>query len=292
MGQALPPPPGLRKRAWLLPPELEARPLSCGRNSFGAGAPKDGEPAGDPCCQETAAAASTVSQGGVGIPSRHDDAWVEAPGWVDQMQHTRQVSGWGRSLEALEAFVGQHGPFDGVLGFSQGAAVAAVLCALQQQQRQGQRRGDPDCTSSSTTWGFRFAILASGFPSSSPEHQCLLRQTGALRLPSLHVFGGGADEDRDKEAAHEEEAKIDCEGKGATTAQSASETAQAIDKSEDRQVGAAESEQLVQMFDPACGRRVVRHGQGHLIPSRRSVVQQVREFLIQRREEKGGTEKP
>ena len=40
------------------------------------------------------------------------------------------LCGW-RMLGARQAFWNTHGPFDGVLGFSQGCATAAGLCALQ-----------------------------------------------------------------------------------------------------------------------------------------------------------------
>lgn len=67
------------------------------------------------------------------------------------------------------------GPFDGLLGFSQGAALAALVCALSQA-------GDPRFPLP------RFIILVSGFcPRGSGLKEPLLQ--GSLSLPSLHVFG-------------------------------------------------------------------------------------------------------
>ena len=79
--------------------------------------------------------------------------------------------GLTESLSRIQAFVDQHGPFDGVMGFSEGAAMASILCRMQKEGR--------------LRFGFRFCILASGYvprighPSSSP-----------IDLPSLHIFGG------------------------------------------------------------------------------------------------------
>lgn len=67
------------------------------------------------------------------------------------------------------------GPFDGLLGFSQGAALAACVCALGQA-------GDPRFPLP------RFIILVSGFcPRGLGLRESMLQ--GPFSLPSLHVFG-------------------------------------------------------------------------------------------------------
>ncbi|XP_061077313.1 esterase OVCA2 [Conger conger] len=77
--------------------------------------------------------------------------------------------GLEESLEAVKKAVQELGPFDGILGFSQGAALVAMVCALQD-------------------FKFRFAILVAGFKSMCSEHERFY--TGAaLTIPSLHVFG-------------------------------------------------------------------------------------------------------
>lgn len=65
------------------------------------------------------------------------------------------------------------GPFDGVLGFSQGAAMAALLSSLQPKLK-----GHID---------FRFVILCSGFVVNMTEFP-----QGSINIPSLHVFGNDA----------------------------------------------------------------------------------------------------
>ncbi len=42
-----------------------------------------------------------------------------APPWVDQAQHLQQTEGLGAALDAVARAARDHGPFDGVLGFSQ-----------------------------------------------------------------------------------------------------------------------------------------------------------------------------
>lgn len=77
------------------------------------------------------------------------------------------------SLRAIEEFVAEHGPFDGLLGFSQGGAMLGLLCGLQQQGK--------------LPFSFRFAIFASAFRSRSLPHQALYSQK--IKLPTLHVYG-------------------------------------------------------------------------------------------------------
>lgn len=67
--------------------------------------------------------------------------------------------------------------FDGILGFSQGAIITSLLCAIQENPRCYV----PEFSS------VRFAIMFSGFPSRADEHQHLLVKP--INLPSMHVWG-------------------------------------------------------------------------------------------------------
>ena len=82
--------------------------------------------------------------------------------------------GLEESLAAVRAAAEELGPFDGVLGFSQGAALVAALCALQER--------DPD-----PPLRVRFAVLVAGFRSACEAHQGFYGPP--LGVPSLHVFG-------------------------------------------------------------------------------------------------------
>ncbi|KAL3042761.1 hypothetical protein OYC64_020645 [Pagothenia borchgrevinki] len=89
-------------------------------------------------------------------------------------QQCEESLGLDESVAAVREAVRVQGPFDGILGFSQGAAFVAMLCSLQGQQLE------PD-------FSFHFAILVAGFPSACKEHQQFYNPP--LQIPSLHVFG-------------------------------------------------------------------------------------------------------
>jgi uncharacterized protein (DUF924 family)/Ran GTPase-activating protein (RanGAP) involved in mRNA processing and transport len=84
--------------------------------------------------------------------------------WNADLDHT-VYDGWEASIRHLDA----HLPADGVLGFSQGGAVAGLFAALRADR-------------------LRFAICISGFPSRAEAHR-MLTVPATIDLPSLHVYG-------------------------------------------------------------------------------------------------------
>jgi pimeloyl-ACP methyl ester carboxylesterase len=101
--------------------------------------------------------------------------YVDAPslaagdfGWW----HT-PARGWDRTREwALDIFATQP-RFDGVFGFSQGAACTGLLAGI------GQEPG--------TTIRFDFAVMVGGFKNDAPQHADLYRRM--FTVPSLHIIG-------------------------------------------------------------------------------------------------------
>ncbi|XP_053187712.1 esterase OVCA2 [Scomber japonicus] len=89
-------------------------------------------------------------------------------------QQCEESLGLDESVAAVREAVKDQGPFDGILGFSQGAAFVAMLCSLQEQKLEPE-------------FCFRFAILVAGFRSACREHQKFY--DGPIQIPSLHVFG-------------------------------------------------------------------------------------------------------
>lgn len=90
------------------------------------------------------------------------------------LQECERSLGIDESVAAVRDAVKGQGPFDGILGFSQGAAFVAMLCSLQE------RGLEPD-------FSFRFAVVVAGFRSACQEHQVFYDVP--LQIPSLHVFG-------------------------------------------------------------------------------------------------------
>lgn len=79
-------------------------------------------------------------------------------------------SGWQSSLDHLKRVVEASDEWVGVLGFSQGAAVAALLVALYPAK-------------------FRFCVLISGFTPQDDSVGSLYAGQGSIHVPSLHVMG-------------------------------------------------------------------------------------------------------
>ncbi|KAH7277418.1 hypothetical protein KP509_39G049900 [Ceratopteris richardii] len=104
----------------------------------------------------------------------------------DKDQYKRQTLGWISSLRKLEEVFNDQGRFDGVLGFSQGAAVAASLCISSESTLQEK-----------SSIKFRFAILCSGFISPASEMQDLMAHVSLpLKCPSLHIYADSGGHDR------------------------------------------------------------------------------------------------
>ncbi|CAH9145007.1 unnamed protein product [Cuscuta epithymum] len=104
------------------------------------------------------------------IPDNNSD-WKASDSKFDYLQYQKQTEGLDKSLSYLKTKFSEEGPFDGILGFSQGAAMAALLCANKEKLK-----GEVD---------FRFAILCSGF-AVNRDGDC---QQGSINCPSLHIFG-------------------------------------------------------------------------------------------------------
>ncbi|XP_062448565.1 esterase OVCA2 [Rhea pennata] len=99
--------------------------------------------------------------------------WFSGPGTFEAQEEAAAPAGLEESLAAVAAALAERGPFDGLLGFSQGAALAAMVCALQ-------ARGDP-------RFPVAFAVLVAGFASCAPAHSHFYQQP--IALPTLHVVG-------------------------------------------------------------------------------------------------------
>jgi predicted esterase len=102
--------------------------------------------------------------------------YVDAPsraegdfGWWHAVGYPTRYEGWARTRDWIRGFVDTNGPFDGVFGFSQGAALTGLLVGS----------GIP----------LRFAIMAGGFLADDAELLKTYDAREAYRLPSAHLIG-------------------------------------------------------------------------------------------------------
>ena len=86
--------------------------------------------------------------------------------------------GWERTRDWMIGFFGEQPPFDGIFGFSQGAALAPLLVGMR-----GIGETPPGPLS------FEFAVMVGGFRSESAVHARLYGGTENYQLPLLHIMG-------------------------------------------------------------------------------------------------------
>ena len=90
--------------------------------------------------------------------------------------------GWDTTVSFLNAQLAEHGPFDAILGFSQGACYTGLLAsAFEDPSRM------PGLELPPGQGKLRFAIAISGFRSREPRHERLYAQK--IETPMLCVLG-------------------------------------------------------------------------------------------------------
>ncbi|KAE8334814.1 hypothetical protein BDV24DRAFT_156551 [Aspergillus arachidicola] len=107
--------------------------------------------------------------------SEAQDADVWAWGYGDYEEGC--IFGLEMSIKKVMDILDKHGPFVGIVGFSTGAAIAAIVASLMERQKQSSTRSHPP---------FRFAICFSGFKLGHPNYQALYEPK--LRTPMLHFI--------------------------------------------------------------------------------------------------------
>ena len=98
--------------------------------------------------------------------------------WYDWEEHGNNVStytGVDAALRQLAATFEEHGPFDGVWGFSMGALMTALLCDGVANDRLP------------PSVNFKFAVLFAAPSVRDPRYA--LRTDGSVAVPSFHVWG-------------------------------------------------------------------------------------------------------
>ncbi|KAJ3395029.1 Ovarian cancer-associated protein 2 [Entophlyctis sp. JEL0112] len=129
-----------------------------------------------------------------------DPAEVGRAWWVPSADRTSQ-SGYAESIKHLLSIWSSEGPFDGILGFSQGAALAPLFLAELRLYNSGQQESGKLLLP-------RFMILISGFIPVAIKSLALLStdnpevdgvwdfwrresEDGTITTPTMHVIGTG-----------------------------------------------------------------------------------------------------
>lgn len=101
----------------------------------------------------------------------------------------------------LSQEIAKHGQIDGVIGFSQGACLAAVVAAAFESPKLLPALKIPEGHPP-----LKFAIAISGFRSRDPDHQALFKDSeGGIKTPILSILGRSdqiVDEDRSMTLVH------------------------------------------------------------------------------------------
>ncbi|KAL4402799.1 hydrolase [Malassezia pachydermatis] len=115
-----------------------------------------------------------------GPPNPNDPIEKQARSWWrstgDVYEH------WDESLAYLQQFCREHGPFDGVLGFSQGASVAGVVSATLNYPDKAHGFSDPI-----QDRPFLFSICVSGFRPADKRFDPIFEKLSPT--PTLVVLG-------------------------------------------------------------------------------------------------------
>ena len=89
-------------------------------------------------------------------------------------------------------FSWKQGPFEGILGFSQGAGLASVILSLQSCSRKTNiilSDNNDKSTSVTSQYHFKFAIFVGGSVPRAKEQSELVLRNASYDIPSLHIIG-------------------------------------------------------------------------------------------------------
>ena len=130
--------------------------------------------------EATASFLPTDVSGDAGEVRGDPRGWWNAAEAAERPATSKTYVGLEDSLALARQTLQEHGPFDGLLGFSQGATLGALLCLAP--------------SSLPPSPPLRFAVLVSGFMPRDPALEPLVGMADGppplcVPLPSLHVMG-------------------------------------------------------------------------------------------------------
>ncbi|EEB06159.1 dihydrofolate reductase Dfr1 [Schizosaccharomyces japonicus yFS275] len=99
-------------------------------------------------------------------------------GWFEVEDFKNTYGGWEKSLKSLDEYMTEKGPFDGIIGFSQGAGIAAWVAHLLEQGKPNPYINQPP---------LKFVVFIGGFKADKPEFAHFYEPK--LKTPSLVISG-------------------------------------------------------------------------------------------------------
>ncbi|XP_067629142.1 esterase GA18864 [Eurosta solidaginis] len=117
--------------------------------------------------------AAPLEEGGEPVPEQRSWWSNKDDGTFKGSNKGGPAFGFQESLRFVEEEWKTQGPFQGLLGFSQGACFVGLICGLAKKKLTSIR---PD-----------FAILSSGFISGSLVHKSAYEES--ITIPTLHIYG-------------------------------------------------------------------------------------------------------
>ncbi|KAJ1987017.1 hypothetical protein GGI25_005260 [Coemansia spiralis] len=103
--------------------------------------------------------------------------------WWARKGKTFEMRGYEKTMKIIGNVLNEQGPFDGILGFSQGACLGIVISALL----DGRDQDGPGFGIEVNHPPLKFMVLAGAFLLDDPRYQFLYSKK--LNIPSLHMSG-------------------------------------------------------------------------------------------------------
>ncbi|CAI7616291.1 unnamed protein product [Penicillium glandicola] len=131
------------------------------------------------------------SSGGTSKLRDRHGAWS----WFESESMDGFYSGLQDGLNSIGSILKDSGPFDGVVGFSEGAAAAAMVASLLEENRQDafarlEAEGGipyPSCFATLDHPPLKFVVSISGYAASHPAYRAFYEPS--IRTPALHFLG-------------------------------------------------------------------------------------------------------
>jgi hypothetical protein len=120
--------------------------------------------------------------------SQEDESTIDFRAWFHQHVPGRSLQGISKSLSYLADLLQRHGPFDGVVGFSQGSVMAVILASLLQGdvRRKAYEKALPHSSGATLPYPPGFAHLAH-----PPLKFVILFCPGLLRIDGMEWLWDG-----------------------------------------------------------------------------------------------------